>query len=77
MKINAENKAKISMAGTKHISMATAVASKPLMRPRTALGDISNKISEHPQAKVPLKKEAKTSCCLLYTSDAADDNRLV
>uniref|UniRef100_A0A452TR21 G2/mitotic-specific cyclin-B1 n=1 Tax=Ursus maritimus TaxID=29073 RepID=A0A452TR21_URSMA len=46
-KVNVENKAKISMAGG------------PGLRPRTALGDIGNKVSEQPQAKLPQKKEAK------------------
>ncbi|XP_006197606.1 G2/mitotic-specific cyclin-B1 [Vicugna pacos] len=59
-KINAENKAKLSMAGAKRVPMATVGASKPGLRPRTALGDIGNKVSEQPQAKLPLKKEAKT-----------------
>ncbi|XP_006169588.1 G2/mitotic-specific cyclin-B1 [Tupaia chinensis] len=57
-KINAEN-TKISMAGAKRVPMATAAACKPGLRPRTALGDIGNKVGE--QAKMPLKKEAKTS----------------
>ncbi|KAM8816596.1 G2/mitotic-specific cyclin-B1 [Rhynchonycteris naso] len=59
-KIIAENKAKISMAGAKRVPVATAAASKAGLRPRTALGDIGNKVSEQPQAKLPLKKEAKT-----------------
>lgn len=59
-KINAENKAKISMAGAKRVPVASAATSKPGLRPRTALGDIGNKVSEQPQAKLPLKKEAKT-----------------
>ncbi|XP_059961916.1 G2/mitotic-specific cyclin-B1-like [Mesoplodon densirostris] len=59
-KINAENKAKISMAGAKRVPVATVAASKPGLRPRTALGDIGNKVSEQPQAKLPLKKEAKS-----------------
>ncbi|XP_026956746.1 G2/mitotic-specific cyclin-B1 isoform X2 [Sagmatias obliquidens] len=59
-KINAENKAKVSMAGAKRVPVATVAASKPGLRPRTALGDIGNKVSEQPQAKLPLKKEAKT-----------------
>uniref|UniRef100_A0A8C2US44 G2/mitotic-specific cyclin-B1 n=1 Tax=Chinchilla lanigera TaxID=34839 RepID=A0A8C2US44_CHILA len=58
-KINAENKATVSMAGAKRVPVASAAASKPGLRPRTALGDIGNKVSE--QARVPLKKEAKTS----------------
>lgn len=66
MKINAENKAKISMAGTKHMPIATVAASKPWLKPRTALGDISNKISEQPQNKVSLKKEAKTLAAGCY-----------
>ncbi|KAI4580899.1 hypothetical protein MJG53_010441 [Ovis ammon polii x Ovis aries] len=56
---NAENKPKISMAGAKRWPVATFAISKPGLRP-TALGDIPNKISEQPQAKLPLKKEAKT-----------------
>ncbi|XP_016069404.1 PREDICTED: G2/mitotic-specific cyclin-B1 isoform X3 [Miniopterus natalensis] len=59
-KINAENKAKISIAGAKRVPVATAAASKAGLRPRTALGDIANNVSEQPQAKLPLKKEAKT-----------------
>ena len=59
-KINAENKVKVSMAGTKRVSVATVAASKPGLRPRTALGDIGNKVSEQPQVKLPLKKEAET-----------------
>ncbi|XP_022346838.1 G2/mitotic-specific cyclin-B1-like isoform X1 [Enhydra lutris kenyoni] len=59
-KVNVENKAKISMAGAKRVPLATTAASKPGLRPRTALGDIGNKVSEQPQAKLPLKKEAKT-----------------
>uniref|UniRef100_A0A671FWR4 G2/mitotic-specific cyclin-B1 n=1 Tax=Rhinolophus ferrumequinum TaxID=59479 RepID=A0A671FWR4_RHIFE len=55
-KINAENKAKISMAGAKRVPVATAAASKPGLRPRMALGDIGNKVSEQPQSKLPLKK---------------------
>uniref|UniRef100_A0A452QCW3 G2/mitotic-specific cyclin-B1 n=1 Tax=Ursus americanus TaxID=9643 RepID=A0A452QCW3_URSAM len=58
-KVNVENKAKISMAGAKRVPLATATASKPGLRPRTALGDIGNKVSEQPQAKLPQKKEAK------------------
>uniref|UniRef100_A0AC11EPA3 Uncharacterized protein n=1 Tax=Ovis aries TaxID=9940 RepID=A0AC11EPA3_SHEEP len=57
-KINAENKAKISMAGAKRVPVAGVATSKPGLRPRTALGDIGNKVSEQPQAKLPLKKEA-------------------
>ncbi|CAK7304145.1 G2/mitotic-specific cyclin-B1 [Vulpes lagopus] len=60
-KVNVENKVKIAMAGAKRVPLAFAAASKPRLRPRTALGDIGNKISEQPQAKLPLKKEAKTS----------------
>uniref|UniRef100_A0A8C3YCR9 G2/mitotic-specific cyclin-B1 n=2 Tax=Suina TaxID=35497 RepID=A0A8C3YCR9_9CETA len=55
-KINAENKAKISMAGAKRVPVASVAVSKPGLRPRTALGDIGNKVSEQPQAKLPLKK---------------------
>ncbi|XP_037657457.1 G2/mitotic-specific cyclin-B1 [Choloepus didactylus] len=60
-KINTENKTKISMAGAKRVPLAAAAASKTGLRPRTALGDIGNKVSEQPQAKMPLKKESKTS----------------
>ncbi|XP_070267555.1 G2/mitotic-specific cyclin-B1 isoform X2 [Myotis yumanensis] len=59
-KINAENKAKISIAGAKRVPVATTATSKAGLRPRTALGDIANNVSEQPQAKLPLKKEAKT-----------------
>ena len=58
-KTNAENKPKISMAGAKRLPVATVATSKPGLRP-TALGDILNKISEQPQAKLPREKEAKT-----------------
>lgn len=44
------------MTGAKRVPVATAAASKPGLRPRTALGDIGNKVSEQPQAKLPLKK---------------------
>lgn len=44
------------MAGAKRVPLATTAASKPGLRPRTALGDIGNKVSEQPQAKLPLKK---------------------
>nr|AAX32536.1 cyclin B1 [synthetic construct] len=60
-KINAENKAKINMAGAKRVPTAPAATSKPGLRPRTALGDIGNKVSEQLQAKMPMKKEAKPS----------------
>ncbi|XP_010635595.1 G2/mitotic-specific cyclin-B1 [Fukomys damarensis] len=61
-KINTENKATISMAGAKRVPVTSAAASKPGLRPRTALGDIgNNKVSEQLQTRVPLKKEAKTS----------------
>uniref|UniRef100_A0A8C0PHS4 G2/mitotic-specific cyclin-B1 n=2 Tax=Canis lupus familiaris TaxID=9615 RepID=A0A8C0PHS4_CANLF len=59
-KVNVENKAKIGMAGAKWVPLSSTAASKPGLRPRTALGDIGNKVSEQPQAKLPLKKEAKT-----------------
>nr|KAF6365912.1 cyclin B1 [Pipistrellus kuhlii] len=59
-KMNAENKAKISIAGAKRVPVATTATSKAGLRPRTALGDIANNVSEQPQAKLPLKKEAKT-----------------
>uniref|UniRef100_M3Z153 G2/mitotic-specific cyclin-B1 n=1 Tax=Mustela putorius furo TaxID=9669 RepID=M3Z153_MUSPF len=58
--VNAGNEAKISMGGAKHVPLTTTAASKPGLRPRTDLGDIGNKVSEQPQAKLPLKKEAKT-----------------
>ena len=48
------------MAGAKRVPVAAVAISKPGLRPRTALGDIGNKVSEQPQAKLPLKKEAKT-----------------
>ncbi|KAM7320930.1 hypothetical protein ACRRTK_020183 [Alexandromys fortis] len=60
-KLNTENKAKVSMAGAKRVPVAIAAASKPGLRPRTALGDIGNKVSEQAQARLPLKKELKTS----------------
>ena len=44
------------MAGAKRVPVAAVAASKPGLRPRTALGDIGNKVSEQPQAKLPLKK---------------------
>jgi cyclin B len=44
------------MAGAKRVPVATAAASKPGLRPRTALGDIGNKNSEQLQARVSLKK---------------------
>lgn len=44
------------MAGAKRVPVAIAAASKPGLRPRTALGDIGNKVSEQAQARVPLKK---------------------
>ncbi|XP_060054938.1 LOW QUALITY PROTEIN: G2/mitotic-specific cyclin-B1-like [Erinaceus europaeus] len=53
-KITAENKAKISMVGAERVA-----ASKVGLRPRMALRDIGNKVSKQPQAKMPLKKEAK------------------
>uniref|UniRef100_A0A8C7A4V6 G2/mitotic-specific cyclin-B1 n=1 Tax=Neovison vison TaxID=452646 RepID=A0A8C7A4V6_NEOVI len=58
--VNAGNKAKISMGGAKRVPLTTTAASKPGLRPRTNLGDVGNKVSEQPQAKLPLKKEAKT-----------------
>ena len=48
------------MAGAKRVPVAGVATSKPGLRPQTALGDIGNKVSEQPQAKLPLKKEAKT-----------------
>ena len=59
-KINTENKAKVSMAGAKRVPVTVTAASKPGLRPRTALGDIGNKVSEELQERVPLKREAKT-----------------
>ncbi|CAK7293039.1 G2/mitotic-specific cyclin-B1 [Vulpes lagopus] len=59
-KVNVENEAKIGMAGANRVPLASAAASKPSPRPRTALGDVGNKVSEQPQAKLPLKKEAKS-----------------
>ena len=56
-----ENTAKISMGGAKRMPLATAIASKPRLRPRIAFGDIGYKVREQPQAKLLLKKEAKTS----------------
>ena len=47
------------MAGAKRLPVATVATSKPGLRPRTALGDIRYKVSKQPQAKLPLKKEAK------------------
>ena len=44
------------MAGAKRVPLATAAASKVGLRPRTALGDIGNNVSEQPQTKLPLKK---------------------
>ncbi|XP_075397242.1 G2/mitotic-specific cyclin-B1 [Tenrec ecaudatus] len=61
-KINTENKAKtMGVAGAKRVPMAAGAASKPVLRPRIALGDIGNKVSEQPQAKMILKKDVKTS----------------
>uniref|UniRef100_A0A8C0S9H1 G2/mitotic-specific cyclin-B1 n=2 Tax=Canis lupus TaxID=9612 RepID=A0A8C0S9H1_CANLF len=60
-KVNVENEAKIGMAGAKRVPLASAAASKPSPRPRTALGDAGNKVSEQPQATLPLKKEAKSA----------------
>ena len=70
-KINAENKAKISMAGAKHVPVAGVATSKPGLRPRTALGDIGNKVSEQPQAKLPLKKVDTPSPSPMETSGCA------
>lgn len=44
------------MAGAKRVPTAPAATSKPGLRPRTALGDIGNKVSEQLQAKMPVKK---------------------
>ncbi|KAH0514983.1 G2/mitotic-specific cyclin-B1 [Microtus ochrogaster] len=57
MKLNVENKAKVSTAGAKYVPVAIAAAFKPRQRPRTNLGDIGNKVNEQAQARVPLKKE--------------------
>ena len=48
------------MAEVKRVPVAAVAISKPGLRPRTALGDIGNKVGEQPQAKLPLKKEVKT-----------------
>ena len=48
------------MAGAKRVPVTVTAASKPGPRLRTALGDIGNKVSEELQARVPLKREAKT-----------------
>ncbi|XP_006900088.1 PREDICTED: G2/mitotic-specific cyclin-B1 [Elephantulus edwardii] len=61
MKINSENKAEVNMAGAKRVPVALAKPLKPGLRPRVALRDIGNKVSEQPQPKMALKKEAKTS----------------
>uniref|UniRef100_A0A8C0QYG0 G2/mitotic-specific cyclin-B1 n=1 Tax=Canis lupus dingo TaxID=286419 RepID=A0A8C0QYG0_CANLU len=55
-KVNVENKAKIGMAGAKRVPLASAAASKPGLRPRTALGDIGNKVTK---TAVPGKVIAK------------------
>lgn len=47
-KINTENKANVSMAGTKRVPVAIA-ASKPGLRPGTALGDIGKKVRKEVQ----------------------------
>uniref|UniRef100_A0A2K6S6P4 G2/mitotic-specific cyclin-B1 n=1 Tax=Saimiri boliviensis boliviensis TaxID=39432 RepID=A0A2K6S6P4_SAIBB len=60
-KINAENTTKISMAGAKRVPMAPAATSKTGLRPRTALGNIGNKVCEKLQAKMPMKKKGKPS----------------
>ena len=44
------------MAGAKRVPVTVTAASKPGLRPRTALGDIGNKVSEELQARVPLKR---------------------
>ena len=59
-KINTENKAMVSKAGAKCVPVAVAAASKPRLSSRTALEDIGNKASEQVQARMPLKREAKT-----------------
>ena len=56
-KINTENKAKVGMTGAKRVPAVGAAASKPGLRPRTALRDIGNKVNEQVVARVSLKKE--------------------
>ncbi|CAM4670073.1 G2/mitotic-specific cyclin-B1 [Lepidochelys kempii] len=53
-RVNAENQVKSNVAATKR----GAAAAKPGLRPRTALGDIGNKVGEQPP-KALAKKEAK------------------
>ncbi|KAM7166748.1 G2/mitotic-specific cyclin-B1 [Macrochelys suwanniensis] len=53
-RVNAENQAKSNVAAAKR----GAAAAKPGLRPRTALGDIGNKVAEQPPKALP-KKEAK------------------
>ena len=59
------------MAGAKHVPVAGVATSKPGLRPRTALGDIGNKVSEQPQAKLPLKKVDTPSPSPMETSGCA------
>lgn len=56
-KSNTENKAKVSMTGVKRVPAVIATASKPGLRPRTALEDIGNKVNEQVVSRVPPKKE--------------------
>lgn len=56
-KSNTENKAKVSMTGAKRVPAVIAAASKPGLRPRTALEDIGNKVNEQVVSRVPPKKE--------------------
>ncbi|XP_019373298.1 PREDICTED: G2/mitotic-specific cyclin-B1 isoform X2 [Gavialis gangeticus] len=58
MRVNAENKPKASGAAAASAKLGGA-ASKPGLRPRRALGDIGNRVSEEPQPKAALKKEVK------------------
>ncbi|EMP36536.1 G2/mitotic-specific cyclin-B1 [Chelonia mydas] len=53
-RVNAENQVKSNVAAAKR----GAAAAKPGLRPRTALGDIGNKVGEQPPKALP-KKEAK------------------
>uniref|UniRef100_A0A8C3S9U9 G2/mitotic-specific cyclin-B1 n=1 Tax=Chelydra serpentina TaxID=8475 RepID=A0A8C3S9U9_CHESE len=53
-RVNAENQVKSNVAAAKR----GAAAAKPGLRPRTALGDIGNKVAEQPPKALP-KKEAK------------------
>uniref|UniRef100_A0A8C4YLR3 G2/mitotic-specific cyclin-B1 n=1 Tax=Gopherus evgoodei TaxID=1825980 RepID=A0A8C4YLR3_9SAUR len=53
-RVNAENQVKSNVAAAKR----GAAAAKPGLRPRTALGDIGNKVGEQPPKALP-KKETK------------------